>query len=90
MEKGQVPQQPDANLIATADAIDALLPQLRAQLPPDIELDMAIDRTGSVRSSVFEVELTLVIAVLLAGIGLLVQATGTGWIEKIDKVWELS
>ncbi|MBS0609740.1 MAG: efflux RND transporter permease subunit, partial [Proteobacteria bacterium] len=58
-------QQPDANLIATADAIDALLPQLRAQLPPDIELDMAIDRTGSVRSSVFEVELTLVIAVLL-------------------------
>ncbi|MBS0292987.1 MAG: efflux RND transporter permease subunit, partial [Proteobacteria bacterium] len=60
-----ITQQPGANLIATADAIDALLPQLRAQLPPDVELDVAIDRTGSVRASVFEVEVTLVIAVLL-------------------------
>ncbi|MEZ5606223.1 MAG: efflux RND transporter permease subunit [Burkholderiaceae bacterium] len=60
-----VTQQPGANLIATADAIDALLPQLRAQLPPDINLAVAIDRTGSIRASVFEVEVTLVIAVLL-------------------------
>ena len=60
-----ITQQPDANLIATADAIDALLPQLRAQLPQDIELQVAVDRTGSVRASVREVEVTLVIAVLL-------------------------
>ena len=60
-----ITQQPDANLIATADAIDALLPQLRAQLPPDIALEVAIDRTGSIRASVFEVEMTLLIAVLL-------------------------
>ncbi|MBN9405588.1 MAG: efflux RND transporter permease subunit [Burkholderiales bacterium] len=60
-----VTQQPGANLIATADAIDELLPQLRAQLPPDIELAVAIDRTGSIRASVSEVEITLVIAVLL-------------------------
>ncbi len=60
-----ITQQPDANLIATADAIDALLPQLREQLPSDVELHVAIDRTGSVRASVREVEATLVIAVLL-------------------------
>ncbi|MBK6613789.1 efflux RND transporter permease subunit [Ottowia sp.] len=60
-----VTQQPGANLIETADAIDALLPSLRAQLPRDIALDVAIDRTGSIRASVREVELTLAIAVLL-------------------------
>ncbi|MGB6099532.1 MAG: efflux RND transporter permease subunit, partial [Comamonas sp.] len=60
-----ITQQPDANLIATADAIDTLLPQLRAQLPQDVELHVAIDRTGSVRGSVHEVEITLAIAVLL-------------------------
>ncbi len=60
-----ITQQPDANLIETADAIDALLPQLREQLPSDIELTVAIDRTGSVRASVREVEITLAIAVLL-------------------------
>ena len=60
-----ITQQPDANLIATADAIDALLPQLRAQLPQDVDLTVAIDRTGSVRGSVHEVEITLAVAVLL-------------------------
>ncbi|MCB2069491.1 MAG: efflux RND transporter permease subunit, partial [Ottowia sp.] len=40
-------------------------PQLRAQLPQDIVLAKAIDRTGSIRASVHEVEITLVIAVLL-------------------------
>ena len=60
-----ITQQSTANLIETADAIDALLPQLREQLPSDIELHVAVDRTGSVRASVREVEITLVIAVLL-------------------------
>ncbi|MDR0479981.1 MAG: efflux RND transporter permease subunit [Burkholderiaceae bacterium] len=60
-----VTQQPDANLIAVTDRIYALLPQLRAQLPPDIDLQVAIDRTGTIRASVHEVEVTLVIAVLL-------------------------
>ncbi|QEA11657.1 efflux RND transporter permease subunit [Comamonas flocculans] len=60
-----ITQQPDANLIATADAIEALLPQLRAQLPQDVQLQVAIDRTGSVRGSVHEVEITLAVAVLL-------------------------
>jgi len=60
-----ITQQPDANLIKVTDSIYALLPQLRAQLPPDIELQVGIDRTGVIRASVHEVEVTLVIAVLL-------------------------
>ena len=47
-----ITQQPGANLIATADAIQALLPQLRAQLPPDISLSVANDRTSTIRASV--------------------------------------
>ncbi|MDR0458214.1 MAG: efflux RND transporter permease subunit, partial [Burkholderiaceae bacterium] len=51
-----ITQQPDANLIQVADRIDALLPELRAQLPPDINLHVAIDLTGTIRASVHEVE----------------------------------
>ncbi|MDO5692444.1 MAG: efflux RND transporter permease subunit [Pseudomonadota bacterium] len=60
-----VTQQPGANLIETADAITALLPSLRAQLPQDITLDVAIDRTGMIRASVHEVQLTLLISITL-------------------------
>ncbi|HRN76338.1 efflux RND transporter permease subunit [Ottowia sp.] len=60
-----VTQQPGANLIETADAILALLPELRAQLPQDIALDVAIDRTGTIRASVHEVQLTLLISIVL-------------------------
>ena len=60
-----VTQQPGANLIETADAINAMLPALRAQLPQDITLDVAIDRTGMIRASVHEVQLTLLISIML-------------------------
>jgi multidrug efflux pump len=60
-----ITQQPDANLIEVTDRIYAMLPQLRAQLPSDVNLEVATDLTGSIRASVREVELTLVIAVLL-------------------------
>ena len=86
-----ITQQPDANLIATADAIDALLPQLREQLPPDINLDVAIDRTGSVRASVREVEITLVIAVLLvvAVVGLFLRNLRAALIPAVATVVSL-
>ena len=60
-----VTQQPGANLIETADAINAMLPALRAHLPQDITLDVAIDRTGMIRASVHEVQLTLLISIVL-------------------------
>src|SRR5256885_11267182 len=60
-----VTRQPGANVIETVDGVRALLPQLRAQLPGDIEVQVASDSTNSIRSSLREVELTLIIAVVL-------------------------
>jgi multidrug efflux pump len=57
--------QPGANAIETVDAVRTLLPELEAQLPQDIKLNVATDRTHSIRASLHEVELTLVIAVAL-------------------------
>ena len=60
-----VTRQPGANIIDTVDGVRALLPTLRAQLPPDIDLQVASDSTSSIRSSLHEVELTLLISVAL-------------------------
>jgi multidrug efflux pump len=60
-----ITRQPGANVIRTVDAVRALIPELQAQLPQDIELRVASDSTNSIRSSLKEIELTLVVAVLL-------------------------
>jgi multidrug efflux pump len=60
-----ITKQPDANVIATVDAVRALLPQLQAQLPGDVSLQVASDRTTSIRASLHEIELTLMISILL-------------------------
>ncbi|MCD6078565.1 MAG: family transporter, partial [Ramlibacter sp.] len=57
--------QPGANVIATVDGVRALLPSLEESLPDDIKLDVASDRTHSIRASLHEVELTLGISILL-------------------------
>jgi multidrug efflux pump len=57
--------QPGANAIETVDDVRALLPELQDQLPHDIKLQVASDRTHSIRSALHEVELTLVIAIVL-------------------------
>jgi multidrug efflux pump len=57
--------QPGANAIETVDDVRALLPELQDQLPGDIRLQVATDRTHSIRSSLREVEITLLIAVVL-------------------------
>ncbi|HEX6020206.1 MAG TPA: efflux RND transporter permease subunit [Burkholderiaceae bacterium] len=60
-----VTRQPGANLIETVDAVRALVPELQAQLPQDIELRVASDATNSIRASLHEVEITLLAAVAL-------------------------
>jgi multidrug efflux pump len=57
--------QPGANVIETVDGVRALLPELQAQLPQDIKLQVASDRTHSIRASLKEVEITLAIAIVL-------------------------
>jgi multidrug efflux pump len=58
-------RQPGANVIETVDGVRALLPSLQAQLPPDIRLQVASDSTNSIRSSLHEIELTLIISIVL-------------------------
>ncbi|CAN5841456.1 efflux RND transporter permease subunit [soil metagenome] len=60
-----ITRQPSANIIETVDSVRALLPELQAQLPPDVQLQVASDSTNSIRASLHEVEVTLVISVLL-------------------------
>nr|WP_219634618.1 multidrug efflux RND transporter permease subunit MdtC [Pectobacterium odoriferum] len=56
---------PDANIITTVDNIRAAMPELRASLPAEIQLDVAQDRSPTIRASLAEVEQSLVIAVTL-------------------------
>ena len=60
-----VTRQPGANVIATVDGVRALLPELQAQLPPDVLLEVASDSTSSIRASLLEVELTLLLSIAL-------------------------
>jgi multidrug efflux pump len=57
--------QPAANVIETVDSVRALLPALQDELPADVELHVASDRTHSIRASLHEVEITLIVAVIL-------------------------
>jgi multidrug efflux pump len=56
---------PGANVISTVDAVMAEMPHLQASIPPTIKLDVAVDRTTTIRSSVHDVEISLMISVLL-------------------------
>jgi HAE1 family hydrophobic/amphiphilic exporter-1 len=58
-------RQPDANTVDVVDQVLARLPQLRAQVPPAIEMSPLFDRSISIRDSVRDVQETLAIAVCL-------------------------
>jgi hydrophobic/amphiphilic exporter-1 (mainly G- bacteria), HAE1 family len=58
-----VQPQPNANTIEIVDTIKQLLPALRAQIPQSIELGILYDRSLSIRSSVNDVKLTLLLSV---------------------------
>jgi multidrug efflux pump len=56
---------PSANVIKTVDELRAMLPGLRAALPPSIHISIAMDRSQSIRAALTDTERTLFIAVLL-------------------------
>ena len=58
-------RQPNANIIATTERVRELLPLLRASIPSAINLDVVLERTSTIRASLFEVERTLLIAMAL-------------------------
>src|SRR6202521_26694 len=60
-----VGRQPGANIIETVDRIMALLPELRASIPPTVALDTNFNRTTTIRASVKDIEITMLVTVTL-------------------------
>jgi hydrophobe/amphiphile efflux-1 (HAE1) family protein len=58
-------RQPGANIIQTVDNVLNLLPQLQASISPAIKLEVVSDRTTTVRASLHDIEITLLISVVL-------------------------
>jgi multidrug efflux pump len=58
-------RQPGANIIETADRVFALVPQLRASIPPAINLAVVLDPTTTIRASVRDVEIALLLSITL-------------------------
>jgi multidrug efflux pump len=60
-----ISRQPSANIIDTVDRIKSLLPLLQASIPPAVHLTVAQDRTLTIRASINDVEITLLISICL-------------------------
>ena len=60
-----IQRQPGANIIEVVDRIKALLPKLRATIPPAIQIEVLTDRTTTVRASVNDVEFELMLCIAL-------------------------
>jgi multidrug efflux pump len=58
-------RQPGANIIGMVDRVKELMPQLRASVSPAIDVKLAVDRSITIRTSLRDVEITLIIAVVL-------------------------
>ena len=58
-------RQPGANIIDTVDRVRELIPQLRASMSPAIDLEVINDRTTTIRASVHDVEISLIISIAL-------------------------
>ena len=58
-------KQPGANIIQTADAVRAVLPQLQAAIPQAMKLQIGFDQTQIIRASVHDVETALIVSVIL-------------------------
>jgi hydrophobe/amphiphile efflux-1 (HAE1) family protein len=58
-----IARQPGANIVETVDRVQAVLPELQALLPASVKINVLQDRTQTIRASLHEVELTLLIAI---------------------------
>ena len=58
-----VQRQPGANTISVVDRIKALLPQLKASLPPSVDVSIITDRTTTIRASVEDVQFELMLTI---------------------------
>jgi multidrug efflux pump len=61
----QITKQGDANVIDTVDRIKALIPELKQWIPGGVEISTLVDRTGTIRASVRDMQLTLLATAVL-------------------------
>ncbi|MCA1381338.1 efflux RND transporter permease subunit [Bradyrhizobium sp. BRP23] len=55
----QITKQGDANVIDTVDRVKALIPELKQWIPAGVEISTLVDRTGTIRASVLDMQWTL-------------------------------
>jgi hydrophobe/amphiphile efflux-1 (HAE1) family protein len=60
-----VRRQPGANIVEVIESVKLLLPQLTRSISPAIEVKVAMDRSQTIRASLKDVEVSLVLSVLL-------------------------
>jgi len=60
-----IQRQPGSNVIEVVDRVKALVPQLRAALPANVQTELLSDRTTTIRASVRDVKIELALAVAL-------------------------
>jgi multidrug efflux pump len=78
-------RQPGANIIDTVDRVKAILPQLKASIAADINLDVMVDLSVTIRASVRDMEYTLLIAIGLV-ILVVFLFLKNGWATLIPSV----
>ena len=60
-----IQRQPGTNTVEVVDAVKALLPSFRSQMPASVNLEVLIDRSQSIRESVADVKFTLLLTIAL-------------------------
>lgn len=80
-----VQRQPGANVIQTVDRVKALLPKLQGTLPASVDVQILADRTTTIRASVddTEIELLLAIALVVAVIFLFLRSGSATLIPSV-------
>jgi len=58
-----IQRQPGVNIISVVDRIETLLPQLKASMPPAVQISVLTDRTTTIRASVKDVQFELMLTV---------------------------
>jgi multidrug efflux pump len=61
----QITKQGDANVIDTVDRVKALIPELKQWIPASVDISTLVDRTGTIRASVQDMQLTLLATAFL-------------------------
>jgi hydrophobic/amphiphilic exporter-1 (mainly G- bacteria), HAE1 family len=60
-----IQRQPGTNTIAVADAVKALMPQFKLELPPSVHMDVLYDRSDTIRESYRDVQFTMALTLAL-------------------------